>query len=339
MEEKGSRARSLTVGASPHMLSGNTTRRMMLEVLLSLVPAVAFSGLYFFGPRVFLAVGVSAVGCVVLESLYCLLTRQRPTVGDLSAVVTGVLLALCLPANVPLWTLLAGDFFAIVVVKMLFGGLGKNFLNPALGGLLFLRSFPEAISAFPKVRQWLEATVQVDAVTASTPMATLHVGRLPSGLSLEELLAGVRGGAMGEVSAALLLLGGGYLVLRRVIRLRISGAYIGTVALLSYLLPPAGVGDPLNWMLYQLLSGGLLLGAFYMATDPVTSPCTKWGQLLYGIGCGGLTVFLRVWGPSPEGVAPAILLMNVCVWSLDKWCAPRPYAEEKKEKRGGKEHE
>ncbi len=327
-QEKRRDPRELAAGPSPHTLSGNTTRRLMLEVLIALTPALLFSGLYFYGPRCFLTAGVSALGCVAFETLFCLLTGRRPTVGDLSAVVTGVLLAMCLPANVPLWTVLAGDFFAIVVVKMLFGGLGKNFMNPALGGLVFLFSFPKVMSAVPAVRQWLEAEAAVDAVTAATPMAALHMGEIPAQLTVQEMFTGVRGGAMGEASAALLLLGGLYLVLRGVIRLRIPAAYIGTVALLTYCFLPAGVEGPLQWMLYQLMGGGVLLGAFYMATDPATSPCTKWGQVLYGIGCGGMTVFLRYYGAFPDGVAFAILLMNACAWGLDRWCAPRPYGRE-----------
>lgn len=301
------------------MAARDSTRGIMLDVMIALLPALVFSGFYFFGPRAFLVAGVSVAGCVGFESLYRLLTRQSQTAQDLSAAVTGLLLAFCLPVQIPLWTVLVGDFFAIVIVKQLFGGLGKNFMNPALAGRVFLFSFPVIMSTFTEVRVW------TDAQTAATPMASLHDGLLPGQFTLQEMFTGLRSGSMGEVSAALLLLGGLYLVLRGVIRPRIPVCYLGTVALLTYFFPPAGVADALQWMLYQLMSGGLLLGALFMATDYVTSPVTRRGQVLYAAGCGALTVFLRYYGSYPEGVAFAILMMNVCAWLFDKAGKPRPY--------------
>lgn len=307
------------MASSPHMAARDSTRGIMLDVMIALLPALVFSGFYFFGPRAFLVAGVSVAGCVGFESLYRVLTRQGQTAQDLSAAVTGLLLAFCLPVQIPLWTVLVGDFFAIVIVKQLFGGLGKNFMNPALAGRVFLFSFPAIMSTFTEVRVW------TDAQTAATPMASLHDGLLPGQFTLQEMFTGLRSGSMGEVSAALLLLGGLYLVLRGVIRPRIPVCYLGSVALLTYFFPPAGVTDALQWMLYQLMSGGLLLGALFMATDYVTSPVTRWGQILYAVGCGALTVFLRYYGSYPEGVAFAILIMNVCAWLFDKAGKSRPY--------------
>lgn len=306
--------RPLTIASAPHLTTRDTTRTLMLDVLIALMPALLFSGCYFFGPRAFLVTLVSAAGCVGFEALFCLITRRRQTVDDLSAVVTGVLLAFTLPANVPYWAVLMGDFFAIVVVKQLFGGLGKNFLNPALAGRAFLFSFPAVMSAFPAVRSW--EGFAIDAQSAATPMASLHAGSLPS-VSLLEMFTGVRSGALGEVSAALLLLGGLYLLARRVIRLRIPLSFLGTVAVLSWCFPQGG-NSSLDWTLYSLMGGGLLLAAFFMATDFTTSPVTFWGQVVYGVGCGALTVFLRTFGSYPEGVGFAVLVMNLLAWPIDR---------------------
>lgn len=315
----------LTAAPSPHMVGRENTRGLMLDVLIALMPSLLISGLYFFGYRAFVVAAVSVCASVGFEALYCLATRQKQTVGDLSAAVTGLLLAFCLPATVPIWAVIIGDFFAIVIVKMLFGGLGKNFMNPALAGRVFLFSFPAVMSAFPAVRDWAGFTVGVDGLSAATPMAALHSGTLP-GFSPEEMFTGVRGGSLGEVSIALLLLGGAYLVVRGVIKLRIPLCFLGTVAALTYLFPVAGMQST-EWMLYQLMSGGLVLGAIFMATDYTTSPVTKGGQMLYGVGCGVLTVFLRYYGAYPEGVAFAILVMNACAWALDKIGGSRRYGK------------
>ena len=310
----GLRGLPLTLASAPHLTARDTTRTLMLDMLIALMPALLFSGCYFFGPRAFLVTLVSAAGCAGFEALFCLITRRRQTVGDLSAVVTGVLLAFTLPADVPYWAVLMGDFFAIVVVKQLFGGLGKNFLNPALAGRAFLFSFPAVMSAFPAVRSW--DGFAIDAQSAATPMASLHAGSLPS-VSLLEMFTGVRSGALGEVSAALLLLGGLYLLARRVIKLRIPLSFLGTVAALSWCFPQGG-NSALDWTLYSLMGGGLLLAAFFMATDFTTSPVTFWGQVVYGVGCGALTVFLRTFGSYPEGVGFAVLVMNLLSWPIDR---------------------
>ncbi|SBV93859.1 Electron transport complex, RnfABCDGE type, D subunit (fragment) [uncultured Eubacteriales bacterium] len=319
-------------GSAPHMAGRESTRGYMLDVLVALAPSLLLSGLYLFGYRAFLVAGVSVAGCLAFECLYCLLTKKPQTIGDGSAVITGILLAFCLPVTVPLGAVLVGDFFAIIVVKSLFGGLGKNFMNPALAGRVFLFSFPIAVTAFSAVRDWSGWQAGVDAVSAATPLEALRVGTLPD-FSLLELFTGVRGGSLGEASAALLLLGGVYLVLRGVIQPRIPLAFLGTVAVLTYLFPPAGLAAA-DWMLYQLLSGGLVLGAVFMAPDPVTSPVTGTGQVLYGIGCGVLTVFLRYYGAYPEGVAFAILIMNACAWGLDRLIPRRGFGQTWRERWG-----
>lgn len=314
----------LKISSSPHISSGDSVRRSMLDVIIALIPALGVST-YFFGPRVPVMVLVSMVSCVVFEFLYRLLMKKRLTVGDLSACVTGLLLAMCLPVNAPYWMAVVGSFFAIVIVKELYGGLGKNFMNPALAGRVFLFSFPALMNSFASAgsRFWSGLGMTVDAVTSATPMSSLHQGVLPN-VTLRELLLGAHSGSMGEGPALMLLLGGFYLVLRKVISTRIPLCYLGTVAVLTYLFPLGG-NDPLQWMLYNLLSGGLLLGAIFMATDYVTSPVTPQGQALYAVGCGALTVFLRYFGVYPEGVSFAILIMNAFAWLLDKAGMPRRF--------------
>ena len=227
--------------------------------------------------------------------------------------------------TLPYWMLIIGDFFAIVVVKQLFGGLGKNFVNPALAGRAFLMlSYPVAMTTWAAPGQRVGLLSAADAVTGATPLSAdfMHQGLLPEGVSLQNMFVGNIGGCMGEISALLLLCGGVYLVVRGVIRLRVPVAFIGTVAVLTFLFPMGG-NDRLTWMLYEVLGGGLMLGAIFMATDYVTSPTTPVGEILFGIGCGLLTVFIRYFGGYPEGVSYAILIMNACVWLLDKVKPPR----------------
>ena len=318
----------LTVSSSPHVHGPNRTGRLMLDVILALLPALVGSVVYF-GPRVLLVCGLSVAGCVFFEWGYRKVMKLDNTVGDLSAVVTGLLLAFVCPPSIPYWTILIGDFFAIVVVKQLFGGIGKNFMNPALAARAFLVSWPVIMTTWVQPGQWPSLFgSNVDAVTAATPLANLHQNLLPTE-SLTTLFLGKTGGCLGETSALLLLLGGLYLVLRRVIRLRIPLSYLGTVALLTLLFPRGN--DPLLWMASQLLSGGLMLGAWFMATDYVTSPVTGWGQILYGVGCGCITVLIRYFGSYPEGVSYAILTMNACVVLLDKVGLPRRFGTARKE--------
>ncbi len=313
-----------TAASSPHITSGETVRGIMVDVMVALIPSLGVST-YFFGPRVLIMTAIAMVSCVLFELLYRLALRKPQSVGDLSACVTGMLLAMCLPVTAPYWIAIVGSFFAIVVVKQLYGGLGKNFMNPALAGRVFLFSFPALMSnwAVAGTDFWTGFGMQADATTAATPMASLHQGLIPN-YSLQEMLIGAHGGSLGEVSSIALLLGGLYLVCRKVISPRIPLCFLGTVAVLTYLFPLNG-NDPMDWMLYNLLSGGLLLGAIFMATDYVTSPITPVGQILFAVGCGGLTVFLRYFGAYPEGVSSAILIMNVFVRLFDKVGLPHRF--------------
>jgi len=300
-----------------------STAAMMGDVLVSLLPALGMAT-FMFGFRTLVLTAISVASCVGVEYLYRRLTHQQQTIGDLSACVTGLLLAMCLPASSSYFIPVVGSLFAILVIKQLYGGLGKNFMNPALGSRMLLSTFPMLMTTWPAPMQRLDLW-QVDAVSAATPMAYPHEGTLPPH-TLEQLLLGQQGGCLGEVSAFMLLLGGLYLIARRVISVRIPFAFLGTVALLT-LLFPHGNGTPVDWMLAQLFSGSVMLGAFFLATDPVTSPVTPRGQLMFGVGCGALTVLLRYHGSYPEGVGWAILTMNCCVWLLDRAGMPRRYGE------------
>lgn len=310
--------------SSPHITSGETVRGIMLDVMIALLPSLGVST-YFFGPRVLITTAVSMVSCVFFEFLYRLLMKKHQSIGDLSACVTGMLLAMCLPVTAPYWIAIVGSFFSIVVVKQLYGGLGKNFMNPALAGRVFLFSFPALMNSWTAAGTefWTGLGMTVDATTSATPLSSLHQGMIPN-LDLLELFVGAHSGSIGEVSSVALILGGIYLVCRKVISPRIPFFFIGTVALLTWLFPLNG-NDPLDWMLCNLLSGGLLLGAIFTATDSVTSPITPLGQILFAVGCGALTVFLRYFGTYPEGVSFAILIMNAFVWLLDKTGISRPF--------------
>ena len=256
--------------------------------------------------------------------------------------VTGILVAFVCPVTLPFWTILIGEFFAIVVVKQLFGGIGANIVNPALAARAFLFSWPLFMNTWVRSGVHVPAfsnptTASLDGLTAATPMASLHVGALPEA-SVLDLFLGRTGGSLGEVSAMLLLLGGIYLLVRRVISARIPLAYLGTVAVLAFLFPRGGAAR-LDWMLVQLLSGGLMLGAWFMATDYTTSPVTHGGQIVYGVGCGVLTFLFRYFGSYVEGVSYAILIMNCCVGFFDRIGVPKRFGavRQKKQKKGGAE--
>ena len=335
-------SRKLAVASSPHVSSPIGTRSLMLDVLIALVPALCI-GIWFFGPRALTMTVVSVLACEIFEYGYRKLLKKTNTCGDLSAAITGVLLAFVCPVTLPYWVLIIGDFFAIVVVKQLFGGLGKNFLNPALGGRAFLMlCYPILMTTWvkPGRANWaglLSGTVGMNGAelaTGATPLSVdfMHSGLLPDA-SLGDMLIGNVGGCLGEVSALMLIVGGIYLVVRGVIRVRVPVSFIASVAVLTFLFPAAGVGR-LDWMLYNLLGGGLMLGAIFMATDYVTSPATPKGEIIFGIGCGLLTVFIRKFGGYPEGVSYAILIMNVCVWFIDQATKPARFGftKEMKEK-------
>ena len=319
----------LTISSSPHAHSPVTTQTIMRDVLIALAPALLGS-IYFFGFRALTVTLVSVCACVFFEWAYCRLTHKHCKIYDLSACVTGVLLAYVCPVTIPYWTIILGDLFAIVLVKMLFGGLGHNIVNPALAGRAFLFSWPVLMSTWVKVGFENAAGLisSADAVTAATPLANMHQGLMPDA-SIADLFFGNVGGCLGETSALLLLIGFVYLLYRNVITARIPLAYIGTVAVLAFLFPLGN--DRIAWTAAQLFGGGLMLGAIFMATDYVTSPVTRLGQIVYGIGCGVLTILIRYFGGYNEGVSYAILVMNCCVVLLDRIGRPVKFGAPKKE--------
>lgn len=330
---------NLTISSSPHAHSKNSTAVIMRDVCIALLPAL-IAAIYFFGWRALMLTLVSVAGCVFFEWGYRRVMKKDNTVSDWSAVVTGMLIAFVCPVTLPFWTILIADFFAIVLVKQLFGGIGLNIVNPALAARAFLFSWPSLMSG-----NWVMPGTNIDAfsnptraaldgLTSATPMEALHAGTLPAE-SLLDLFFGKIGGSLGEISALALLLGGIYLVARKVITLRIPLAYLGTVAVLAVLFPLGGC-DRLDWMLCQLLSGGLMLGAIFMATDYTTSPVTHGGQIAFGVGCGVLTILFRYFGSYVEGVSYAILIMNCCVGFFDKLGVPKRFgAVKEKKKKGG----
>ena len=289
----------LTLSVSPHIHSGRSTRRIMLDVLIALLPATA-AGAIIFGLRSLLVVAVTVAACVGFEALFNLAAKKPIPVGDLSAAVTGLLLALNLPANIPLWQCVIGALFAMVVVKGLFGGLGANPVNPAITARVFM------LVAFGTMTK---AAFPVDAVSSATPLASEEAA------SLMDLFLGNHGGAIGETCAAALLLGGIYLVVRRIITWHIPVAFIGTVFLTSFLMEGM---DPVAGRA-AVLSGGLFIGAIFMATDYVTSPATPWGKIIFGLGAGLITFLIRYFGVYPEGVSFAILFMNIITPFISSW--------------------
>ena len=319
----------LTISSSPHVHSPVSTRTIMREVLIALTPALVGS-ICIFGLRALLVTLISAAACVFFEWAWCKLTKKNCKVYDLSAVVTGVLLAFVCPVTIPYWCIILGDFFAIVVVKQLFGGIGKNFVNPALAARAFMFSWPALMSNWvkPGFENAAGLLSTADAVTSATPLSAMHQGLLPAD-SISDLFMGNVGGCLGETSALLLLIGLAYLLIRKVITLRIPVAFIGTVAVLTFLFPQGN--DSVTWMAAQVFGGGLMLGAIFMATDYVTTPVTKLGQVIFGIGCGVITVVIRYFGGYPEGVSYAILVMNCCVVLLDRLGRVKKFGAPKKE--------
>ena len=308
----------LTVTSSPHIRGDFRTSRLMLDVVLALLPALAV-GVIVLGFRALMVTLISMGAAVVAEYMYSLLLKKRNTIIDGSALVTGMLFALTLPAGVPYWVPAVGSAFAIVVAKLMCGGLGQNIFNPALAARAFmLLLFPAALTRY--------APVGADAVSSATPLHHMVMPALPE-QSILDMFLGNCPGSIGELSALALLIGGAYLVARRVISARIPVAYLATVAIITLVFHKTD--NAISWMLYSLFSGGVMMGAIFMATDYATSPVTKNGQILYGIGCGVLTVIFRYYGLFPEGVTYAILLMNLCVWVIDRHTAPRRYGEVK----------
>ena len=327
---------NLIATSSPHIRGSETTRSIMLDVIIAMIPAVVFA-CFNFGMRALLLVGVSVIGAVFFEWLYRFLMKKPQSIGDLSAVVTGMLLAMTCPVTTEYWQVLIGDFFAIIFVKQLFGGIGKNFINPALAGRAALvASYAGAMTKWidPAANKAAVLGSNVDVITAATPLAYLKEGKieeLKAVYDISDVFLGTIGGSLGEVSAIALILGGAYLIWRKVINWQTPVAYIGTVAVLSFLFPKAGSG--VEWMLYSVFGGGLMLGAIFMATDYATSPVTKKGQLIYGIGCGALTVFIRYFGSYNEGVCYSIMVMNCCTALIDKYTRPTRFGVVKSDKK------
>ena len=312
--------------AAPHIRDSGTTQQLMGQVLLALLPAAAV-GVWQFGLRSALVLLVCVVTAMAAEAVFSRGLLGYIPIADGSAAVTGLLLGLTLPPSIPYPIAALGALFAVVAVKGIFGGLGQNIFNPALAARAFLLLFfPAAMTHYTDPTAQLPLTSAADVATAATPLHHMVLADLPPQTLIDVFLGRV-GGSIGEVSAAALLLGGGYLLWRRVISYHIPTAYLATVFLLVSLLH---LGDrPLLWAAYNLCSGGVLLGAFFMATDYVTSPVTRRGQLLYGIGCGALTVLFRRTGLFPGGVTYAILLMNGCTWTIDRLCQPRRFGAKK----------
>lgn len=319
---------NLTVSVSPHIRGKGTPGKMMLDVIIALMPALAV-GIYRFGPRAAIVTLVSVLCAVLAEAVLRLVTRKSVTVLDGSAALTGLLLAMTLPVSVPYWLAGIGAAFAVVVVKGLCGGLGQNVLNPALAARAFLLLvWPAWMIRYvaPGTSLPLGSIQMADVTTSATSLHQMQMPSLPDA-SLWDMLLGNSGGAIGETCTLALLLGGVYLIFRRVISYRIPVAYLGTIALISVIFPRGN--EPIQWMFYSLVSGGAALGAFFMATDYATSPVSPRAQWVYGVGCGALTVLFRYFGLFPEGMTYAILLMNAATWALDRWLAPRRF--------GGKE--
>ena len=295
----------LTVASSPHIRGNFRTNRIMADVMIALTPALAV-GVVRFGMDALILTLVSMASAVAAEWVYGKLTKTRNTTVDGSALVTGMLLAMTLPHTCPLWLVICGSVFAILFVKCLCGGLGQNLFNPALAARAAMMVVcPVGLTRY----------MDIDGVTAATPLHHMVMPALPEE-SVLDMFLGNCPGSIGEISALALIAGGCYLLYRRVISVRIPAAYLGTVAVLTLVFHKTDA--PIDWMLYSLCSGGLLLGAIFMATDYATSPATPMGQIVYGIGCGALTVFFRYFGLFPEGVTYAILLMNAFVWFIDR---------------------
>lgn len=320
--------KKLTVSASPHVRSAQTVSGIMLNVIIALIPALAAS-VWLFGLRVLLVCAVTVSVSVLSEYIARKVMKRHNTIGDLSAVVTGLILAFNLPVSIPLWMAAIGSVIAIVVAKQFFGGIGQNFVNPAIAGRIILMvSFPTAMTTWtaPFAYKSTQGTI-----TTATPLAA-EESELPS---LLKMFLGMRGGSLGETCAAALIIGGLYLIIRKIISPSIPLSFIGTVAVIMLI---AGKGD-LSFVAYQLLSGGLMLGAFFMATDYATSPINFKGKIIFGIGCGIITSMVRLFGSLPEGVSFAIILMNILVPHIENLTTPKPFGTAKEKKSKSKEKE
>ena len=310
------------VSSSPHVRSKDTTERIMLYVIIALLPTTLF-GIYNFGYRALILILVTSASCVASEWIFNKIVHKKQTINDLSAVVTGLLLALNLPATLPWWEAVLGGVFAIVVVKCMFGGLGQNFMNPALGARCFLLiAFAANMTNFT-----------IDSYTGATPLAAMRNG---DPVNTMDMLIGRTAGTIGETSAIAILIGAIFLILMGVIDLRIPASYI--ITFIVFMLLFSGHGADWTYITAQLCGGGLMLGAFFMATDYVTSPITPMGQIIFGICCGIFTGLFRCFGANAEGVSFAIILSNILVPMIEKYTVPRAFGmvKEAKKQEGGK---
>lgn len=310
------------VSSSPHVRSKDTTERIMLYVIIALLPTTLF-GIYNFGYRALILILVTIASCVASEWIFNKIVHKKQTINDLSAVVTGLLLALNLPATLPWWEAVLGGVFAIVVVKCMFGGLGQNFMNPALGARCFLLiAFAANMTNFT-----------IDSYTGATPLAAMRNG---DAVNTMDMLIGRTAGTIGETSAIAILIGAIFLILMGVIDLRIPASYI--ITFVVFMLLFSGHGADWTYITAQLCGGGLMLGAFFMATDYVTSPITPMGQIIFGICCGIFTGLFRCFGANAEGVSFAIILSNILVPMIEKYTVPRAFGmvKEAKKQEGGK---
>ena len=316
----------LNVSASPHVRDNVSTKSIMRDVAIAMLPTSIF-GVVNFGINALLLIVACVATCVLSEYIWQKAMKKKVTVGDYSAVVTGMILALNLPATLPLWIAILGSVFAIIVVKQLYGGLGQNFMNPALAARCFLLiSFTSRMTDFSA--NSVAGATGVDAVSAATPLAALKAGET---VALRSAFIGTTTGTIGETSALCLLIGAAYLLYKKIISPRIPFTYIGTV--LVFVLIFGGHGFDLNYLFGHLLTGGLIFGAFFMATDYVTTPITPNGQILFAVIIGLLTGIFRIFGPSAEGVSYAIIIGNLLVPLIEKITIPTPFGLEKK---GGK---
>ena len=317
----------LFVEASPHIRSSRTTKSIMLDVIIALCPALIAS-IVLFGYKAAVLTAVCVACCVLFEFLFNKIVKKPGTVSDLSAIVTGMLLSFNLPVDLPIYMAVIGSFVAIVIVKCLFGGIGQNFANPAITArIVLMLSFTAAMTTWTEPLAWLNGGT--DAMTSATPLGVISSGEgaLPS---LMDMLLGVRGGCLGETCTAALLLGGIYLIIRGVIRPITPICFIGTVAVLSFF----SGGFDLNYVAYQVMGGGLVLGAFFMATDYSTTPMTDKGKVVFAIGCGLITFLIRQFANYPEGVSFSILVMNCLTPLIDRFTAAKPFGGIKPKKEG-----
>ena len=317
------------VSSSPHIRSNEDTSYIMKQVVFALLPA-AIAGLYYFRLSALYVMFFCILGTVGSEYIWEKITKQKSTIGDFSAVVTGLLLAFNVPASLPWWMCLLGAAFAIIVVKMVFGGIGNNFVNPALAARAFLlASFPVAMTLWTRTGVNWVSSENIDAYTTATPLSFLKAGSngvsslADSGISISNMLIGNIGGCIGETSAVLIILGGLYLMYKGIINYVIPTFYICTVAILMFILG----GFNFTFVIYELLAGGLMLGAFFMLTDYTTSPMTKKGQIIYAVLAGLITTVIRLYGGYPEGVSYSILLVNIMTPLIDKYTKTKVFGE------------